>query len=138
MTKRKVLAVGVPTITAVACAVWLVILYLRQPDFTEEQFEQLKEGMTGDEVVAIMKVAEGDYTFGFGDYRQIAGWQTIDGTGVPSELENTWCGRQGMIQVGFDRDGRLAWKDYWHAWPPRPEIEQRMNDAWNARPRPRE
>ncbi len=77
--------------------------------FTEKQFQHLREGMTRNQVEAILGVPAGDYMGGKGDFRHFENGESwTDGTGVPKDLTDRWCGDDGAIILGFDEDGKMV------------------------------
>jgi hypothetical protein len=121
MLRRRLLFAALLVAAGVVAAAFMLIPHERPPRFTIEQFQQLKNGMTREEAVAVLGAPAGDYTAGRGDYRRIEGGHILDGKGA-EDSQNCWCGPDGAIDLWFDENGKMADGFYWHAWPlePRP------------------
>jgi hypothetical protein len=79
----------------------------RKPDFTAAQHLRINEGMTLQQVEAILGCPPGDYTR--------AGVPPSHSDSILSTeetREEAWLGETGSIHVTFDKDGRVALSSY--------------------------
>jgi hypothetical protein len=135
-TKRLVIMATLPLLAcAAATAALPLFLFLRGDDrFSTSQFQRLKEGMTRDEVSALLG-APGDYTNGAGTYRLYSSEgviiEELSAKAPAVRLERCWCGPAGAIEVYFDDDGRLSNKWHYVHWPPPPTAWEEITD-WFA------
>ena len=86
---------------------WGVTLANRHDRVTRANYSRIKNGMTLCEVEAILG-PPGDYTAWPHPSRinEVESLKPIGGTG------EEWRGEQGLIQVGFDRNGRAEQADF--------------------------
>jgi hypothetical protein len=99
MTRRKKLALSVVAILALGAAGVVAVVALRGPSM-QSTCEQIREGMTYDEVVAI-----------------IGGQPAVWGTSETPFTTGIWGGRGGAIFVVFDADNRVHAKGFVPAAP---------------------
>src|SRR5262245_46981092 len=88
MTRRKKLAISVVAILALAAAG--VVAVVSFTPTMQSKFAQLREGMSYDEVVAILGEPDG---------------------GVGISVGFVWIGRDASICLGFDGENRILWKE---------------------------
>ena len=96
MRRRRVIAGLV-----VAVAVAAVILWPRPPRPCRATFEQVREGMTREAVIATVGGPPGDYTDGY----HLNGWVNLGGAG---RQPTSWIAADGVLAVRFDADGLAA------------------------------
>jgi hypothetical protein len=121
MRKYFELVMAILLAAALITTAILVIFPIPRPEtgrFTEKQFKRLMNGMTRDQVEAILGAPAGDYTNGKGDYRRFENGQSADGTCVTADLRDRWFGPDGAIFLAFDVDGRMVSGTFWVAWWP--------------------
>jgi hypothetical protein len=97
----------------VACLLGVVVssvVVLNRPhaDITEEVFNRIQDGMTEEEVAAIIGAPAGHYAssdvvFSVDWYRQI---------GLNPECLKAWVGDDGAIMLEFDTQGHVCCKSY--------------------------
>jgi hypothetical protein len=95
--RRRGFIIGGAVLLTVATVIGQVIPRPRRPQVSREQFEKIKEGMSREEVEAIIGGPPGDYTTG--QYYVVA----ITPTYVGGE---SWVGDGGLIRVWFDETGQ--------------------------------
>ena len=121
--------VTISIIAACAIAAYCAFL-LDGGQFSERQFRRIEKGMTKKEVVAILKLPPGDYTQGKGDYRELDKQgrvlDAVSPLGRRRDCDLGWWGPDGAVEVYFDENAKVGAMWYYHPWPPRPTLFQRV------------
>jgi hypothetical protein len=130
MKTKRVLFLTLPMCAVAAAAIAFFVLIWDAGHFSASEFARLEEGMTQDEVSAILGARPGDYTNGAGTYRLLSNeGVVIENLSVANNqerLERCWCGLDGAIEVYFDENGRLTNKWHYEPWPPPPPVWRRI------------
>jgi hypothetical protein len=102
--RRQLLGLGsVLLLIALAICFWPK----RSPRFSQEQCDAIELGMTRTQVEVVLGAPPGDYATGpvFHPYNVL--WEL----GV-AETEGEWKSDTGRVNVGFDREGLVVWKQF--------------------------
>jgi hypothetical protein len=103
--RRGLLLVGVALVFL--SALWLVIRagWPRASIVNRQSFDQIKNGMTEAEVIALFGVPPGDYASGTSMYT------LVGRVAVPEEVRSSdWTSDEAAIEIAFDRNGRVVSK----------------------------
>lgn len=110
---------------AVAGTAGFAIFNDKPGQFTAAQADQIKPGMTRDEVMAVMGCPPGDFTGGKQWYRDddLHFQAAIE----DNELWSRWCGVDGQVYVRWDREKSVAYyASFAGPYPPRTTLWQRV------------
>jgi hypothetical protein len=127
--RRKWKLVAVIVLTGLILT-FVLPAWLRGPQINKDSFDQIKRGMTRQEVEAILKRPPGDYT----DRRvnRIADY-AVCGAEIPEWSYREWIGDDGIIILAFDEEGRVGYTQFIAVdhWPER-TYRERLR-AWIRR-----
>jgi hypothetical protein len=89
---------------------------LSPPRCTQRQCEQIRRGMSVEDVAAMLGCPPGDYTGGKGIYVAFIDPFPVDA--VRRQHAKYWCGRDGAIGLVLDKGGKVRRADWYPALDP--------------------
>jgi hypothetical protein len=124
---RKRLFLVTSSLAAILAAIWLFAQ--SHGPTSQAAYDHIKQGISGDEVLAIMTDPPGNYATDF--YTAVGGVEEGRRRGG---RRLTWISDHAMIDVELDEQGRVCWKQFLNLETAKSAPQQLRRFWWSVKP----